>query len=176
MSQFRVCVLWRTRPSWSLKASPSETLLTTSVLVKCDGLAFGSFPGCVTRCFTLTSRFLLPRPAEVTIYATPFVSLSFFFFGQAKNLWICEATTDSSGASSKKRKRRIIWRSLQTGTDFAQHCVEQPSWNLKLRLHQKFGNLNSPVQTKCTVTTLEQLLQQQGFWYLSWNLINHCGT
>ena len=31
-------------------------LLTWSAVVKCDGLAFGAFPGCVTRCFTLTSR------------------------------------------------------------------------------------------------------------------------
>ena len=47
-----------------------ETLLTTSAVVKCDGLDFGAFPGCVTRCFTLTSPFLPPRPAKVTIYAT----------------------------------------------------------------------------------------------------------
>ena len=47
-----------------------ETLLTSSVVVKRGGLAFGAFPGCVTRCFTLTSRFLPPRPAKVTIYAT----------------------------------------------------------------------------------------------------------
>ena len=47
-----------------------ETLLTSSAVVKWDGLAFGAFPGCVTRCFTLTSRFLTPRPAKVTIYPT----------------------------------------------------------------------------------------------------------
>ena len=40
-----------------------ETLLTSSAVVKCDGLALGAFPGCVTRCFTLTSQFLPPRPA-----------------------------------------------------------------------------------------------------------------
>ena len=70
VSQFRVCLLWRTLPSWSLKASPSETLLTSSAAVKCVGLAFGAVPGCVTRCFTLMSRFLLPRPVKMTIYAT----------------------------------------------------------------------------------------------------------
>ena len=32
--------------------------------------AVGAFPGCVTRCFTLTSRFLSTRPAKVAIYAT----------------------------------------------------------------------------------------------------------
>ena len=32
-------------------------------------------------------------------------SLSFFFFGHAKNLWIFEATKDSSGASSKEREK-----------------------------------------------------------------------
>ena len=36
VSQFRVCVLWRTRPLQSLKASPSETLLTPSAVVKWD--------------------------------------------------------------------------------------------------------------------------------------------
>ena len=52
VSQFRVCILWRTRPLLSLKASPSESLLTWSAVVKWGGLAFGAFPGCVTRCFT----------------------------------------------------------------------------------------------------------------------------
>ena len=47
-----------------------DTLLTSSADVKCDGRAFGAFPGCVTRCFTLTSRFLQPRPVKVTIYTT----------------------------------------------------------------------------------------------------------
>ena len=33
-----------------------ETLLTVSTVVKRDSLVFGALPGCVTRCFTLTSR------------------------------------------------------------------------------------------------------------------------
>ena len=71
VSQFRVCILWRIQSSRSSEAeSFRETLLTSSVVVKCDGLAFGAFPGCVTRCFTLTSWFLPPRPARVTTYAT----------------------------------------------------------------------------------------------------------
>ena len=32
-----------------------ETLLTVSTVVKRDSLVFGALPGCVTRCFTLTS-------------------------------------------------------------------------------------------------------------------------
>ena len=48
--------------------SYGETLLTTSAVVKWDGLVFGALPGCVTRCFTLTSQFLPPRPANMTIY------------------------------------------------------------------------------------------------------------
>ena len=70
-------------------ASPSETLLTSSAVVKCDGRAFGAFPGCVTRCFTLTSRFLPPRPAKVTIYATRcrhFLSF-FLLFRARKESW-----------------------------------------------------------------------------------------
>ena len=69
VSHFRVCILWRTRPLWSSKASPSETLLTSSAVVKWDDLFFGAY-SCITRCFTLTSWFLTPRPAKVTIYAT----------------------------------------------------------------------------------------------------------
>ena len=102
-----------------------ETLLTTSAIVKWDGLPFGAFPGRVTRCFTLASWFLLPRPAKVMIYATRCCHfLSFFlsyFFGHAKNLGICEATKDSNSPSSKNREKKAtfvgcIWRSLRIGT------------------------------------------------------------
>ena len=58
--------------------------------VSCDGRVFGAFPGCITRCFTLTSRFR-STPCNVAIF-----SLSFFFFGCANNRGICEATKDSS--------------------------------------------------------------------------------
>ena len=63
-----------------------ETLLT---VVKCDGLAFGAFPGCVTRCFTLTWRFLLPRHAKVTIYTTRCRHFPSFFllFRARKESW-----------------------------------------------------------------------------------------
>ena len=56
-----------------------ETLLTASAIIKWDGVAFGAFPGCVTRCFTLVSRFLPPRPSKVTIYATRCRRFLFFF-------------------------------------------------------------------------------------------------
>ena len=117
-SQFRVCVLWRTRPLWSVKASPSETLLTWSAVVKCDGLDFGAFPGCVIRCFTLTSWFLPPRPARVTIYTTRCHHLLSFFFGHTKNLERCETMKDRSGASSRNREK--------------EHLEEPSDWD---RLH-----------------------------------------
>ena len=60
-------------------------------VVKWDGLAFGAFPGCVTGCL---------HPYVVIF------SLSLFFFGRTKNLGICEATKDSSGASSKNRLKK----------------------------------------------------------------------
>ena len=66
-----------------------ETLLTSSAVVKWDGLAFGAFPGCVAKCFTLTSRFLTPRPAKVTIYTnrcTHFLSF-FLLFQEHKEYW-----------------------------------------------------------------------------------------
>ena len=90
-----------------------ETLLTSSVVVKRGGLAFGAFPGCVTRCFTLTSRFLPPRPAKVTTYATRYRHLLSFF---SKNLGICEATEESSCASSKKREKK-------------EHLKEPSNWD-----------------------------------------------
>ena len=43
---------------------------------------------------------------------SPF-SLSFFLFRHAKNLGICEAVKDGSGASSRNRRRRSIWRSFR---------------------------------------------------------------
>ena len=66
-----------------------ETLLTTSAVVKLDSLAFGAFPGRVTRCFTFTSRLLPPRPAKVMIYATRcrhFLSF-FLLFWAHKESW-----------------------------------------------------------------------------------------
>ena len=88
-----------------------ETLLTSSTVVKWDGLAFGAFPGCLTRCFTLTSRFLPLRPAKVTIYTTQchhFLSF-FLLFRMPKNLGICEAMKDRSGVSSKKREKKAAF-------------------------------------------------------------------
>ena len=49
---------------------------------------------------------------------SPF-SLSFFIFGHAKNLGICEP---SKVHPLKRRKRRSIWRSLWIGTTFVLHC------------------------------------------------------
>ena len=97
-----------------------ETLLTPSAVVKCDVLAFGALPGCVTRCFTLTSLFLPSGSAKVTIYATRcrhFLCFSSFFFGRAKNLGICEATEDSSGGghiSGLHLVEPLNWGSLRT--------------------------------------------------------------
>ena len=74
---------------YSWPASFRETLLAASAVVKWDGRAFGAFPGCVTRCFTLTSGFLPPRPAKVMIYATwcrRFLSF-FLHFGARNKSW-----------------------------------------------------------------------------------------
>ena len=129
-----------------------ETSLTASAVVKCDGLDFGAFPGCVTRCFTLTSRFLSPRPAKVTIYATRchhFLS-SFFFFRRTKNLGICEATKDSSGVSSKKREKR----SLRFGTAFAWRCdvrMQHLKWDSVFVLWQRCRRLDGKSQNESEV-------------------------
>ena len=71
-----------------------ETMLTSSAVVKCD--VNGAFPGCVTRCFTITSRFLPPRPAKVMIYATQGRHfLSFFLLSwEHKESWDLEEPSD----------------------------------------------------------------------------------
>ena len=118
VSQFRVCVLWRTRPLWSSKASPSETLFTSSAVLE-------HFLVASPDVLPLRHDFCRPgpqkwqsTPRDVTIF-----SVSFFFFGHAKNLGICEE--DRSGASSKTGKRRSNWRSLQIGTTFT------PCWHMQ---------------------------------------------
>ena len=96
----QVCILWRTL--WSFEVESFRETLLTSSIVKCDSRASGAFPGCVTRCFTLTSWFLWrSNPRYVALF-----SLSFFFFGRAKNLGICEAAKDQSGTSSKNREKK----------------------------------------------------------------------
>ena len=55
-------------------------------------------------------------------------------FWHAKNLGICEATKDSSGASSKKREKKTavvgcIWRRLRIGT---VQCGGQWRWRRSL--------------------------------------------
>ena len=127
VSKFRVCILWRTRSLWSSEASPSETLLTASAVVKWDGLAFGAFPSCVTRCFTLTSRFLPPRPVKVTIYAARCRHFLFLLFsctqrilGYVRPRRIVVLRPPTTG------KRRSIWRSLQIGTAF--HTAQWRNW------------------------------------------------
>ena len=49
VSQFRVCILQRTLPLWSSKASPSERQFwPRQLLLNGIGLAFGAFPGYFT--------------------------------------------------------------------------------------------------------------------------------
>ena len=48
--------------------------------------------------------------------------MSPFFFGCAKNLGICEATKDSSGASSKLReKKERLWAAFGGAFELGQH-------------------------------------------------------
>ena len=75
---------------------------TSSAVVKCVGLSFGAFPGCVTRCFTLTSR------------------LSFLFFRRTENLGICEAMKDCGGASSRNREKK---EHLEEPSDWDRLCA-----------------------------------------------------
>ena len=98
-----------------------ETLLTWSAVVKCDGLAFGAFPGCITRCFTLTSRFLPPRPAKVTIYAMSPVSLFHSSFSGAQRiLGYVRPKRIVAVHPPETGKRRSICRSLWIRTAFAR--------------------------------------------------------
>ena len=45
-----------------------------------------------------------------------------FFFGSTKNLGICEAAKDCSGASSKKREKKEHLEEPSDWTAFAQCC------------------------------------------------------
>ena len=127
VSQFRVWILWRTRPLWSLKARPSQTLLTSSAVVKWDGLALEAFGD------VLLLRHDFCRPGPHKWRPTPgnvaIFSLSFLFFGCAKNLGICEAMKDRSGASSRNREKK-------------EHLEEPSDWGyfscLVLQLISKF--------------------------------------
>ena len=56
-------------------------------------------------------------PRDVAIF-----SLSFFFFGWAKNLGICKTTSDRSSASSRNREKKEHLGELQSGTDFLWQC------------------------------------------------------
>ena len=80
---------------------PSETLLTSS--------AVGASPP-----YIMISAAQVRESDYLRHAMSPF---SFFFsIVHVKNLGICEATKDRSGASSRNW-RRSLWR-IQTGTDF----------------------------------------------------------
>ena len=83
-----------------------ETLLTSSVVVKWDGLAFGAFSCCVTRCFTLYVTFSADQACESDEVPRVF-----------QDLGIYETTKDSSGASSKKNGEK------------KEHLEEPLSWD-----------------------------------------------
>ena len=86
-----------------------ETLLTSSDVLKWNGLAFAAFPGCVTRCFTLISQFLPPRSAgsdDLHHVMSPFSLFLSVFFGRTNNLGVCEGTKDCSGASYRNREMK----------------------------------------------------------------------
>ena len=89
-------------------------------VVKCDGLVFGAFPGCVTRCFTLMSRFLAPRPAKVTICRH---FLAFFLLFRACNeswdMWRCEGS-----------QRCILQKKGEEGAFVGAFGLGQPSHNV----------------------------------------------
>ena len=104
VSQFRVCILRRTRPLRSSKTvEPLEHFLVASPDV---------LPLCHDFCRSGPQKWR-STPHDVTIF-----SLSLFFFGHAKNLGMCEAMTDSSSESSKKKEKKELW----IGTDFTQCC------------------------------------------------------
>ena len=104
VSQFRVCILRRTRPLRSSKTvEPLEHFLVASPDV---------LPLCHDFCRSGPQKWR-STPHDVTIF-----SLSLFFFGHAKNLGMCEAMTDSSilqkegkeGALNRDRLHAVLWR------------------------------------------------------------------
>ena len=141
-------------PAFVVFESFRETSLTSSA-----GLAFGAFPGCVTRC--LRHDFCRPGPQKwrTTPRDVAIFSLSYFFFGRAKNLGICEATKDRSGASSRNREEKecfarccdvtglqmLLWRIQNLNQNPAQdHIPLPPSWQSNsghLLIHEYFSSV-----------------------------------
>ena len=110
-----------------------ETLLT---VVKCDSLAFGAFPGCITRCFTRMSWFLPPRPAKVTIYATWCRHfLSFSYFSGAQRILGYVRPRRIVKREKKAAFVGCIWRSLRMRTAFVWRCdiigVQMLIWRMQ---------------------------------------------
>ena len=88
-----------------------RVLLVNHVSRCWDGLVSGAFPGCVTRCFSLTSRFLPPRPAKVTIYVTQcrhFLSFLSSFSGVQRILGYLRPRSIVAVHLSRTGKRRSI--------------------------------------------------------------------
>ena len=129
VSQFRICILQRTRPLCSSKASPSERpSRAASTGDQWDPSEHFLVVSWNVPALTHTSRFLSTRPAKVMIYATQWRHFLFFsFFGPAKNPGILEDAKNSSCASYKTREKDAafvgcIWMSLQIETAFVRHC------------------------------------------------------
>ena len=153
VSQVRVRILWRTRPLWLLKASPSETLLTTWAVVKCDGLAFGAFPVSVTRCFTLTSWFL-----NVHHTMLPFSLFPFSFSGAQRILGYV------------RPQRIAVVHPSKTGR-WRPHLEEPLNWNsLRAALWRNWpSNANSEgcrrwIETHQQTAGEERSVREEWWW------------
>ena len=88
-----------------------------------DSLAFGAFPGCVTRCFTLMSWFLPPRPSKSDDLRHAMSPFSLFLSSFVQRiLGYVRPQRIVAVHPPWREKRRIIWRSLQSGTAFVLCC------------------------------------------------------
>ena len=87
VSQFRACILQRTRLLQSLKVSPSETLLTTSAVVKCDGLwSISWMDHQMFYSYTTISAAQARESEDLHHAMSPFSLFSFFFFSGTQRI------------------------------------------------------------------------------------------
>ena len=115
--QFRFCLLWRTRPLWSLKASPSERpsrcSMWRSSLWSISWLRHQMFYPYVT---------ISGTQACESDDLSPFPCFLSSFSGMQWILGYVKMRRIAAVHPPKKGRRRSICRSLRIGTTFTQRC------------------------------------------------------
>ena len=95
-----------------------EVLNLVNLVVKCDGLAFGAFPGCVT-----ISAAQARESDDLHHAMSPFSLFLSYFSGTQRILGYVRPRRIVAAHPPKTWRRRSIWRRRQTGTASARRCA-----------------------------------------------------